>query len=244
MATHYRSQGFVLKQEDFREADQLFTIYTKDFGKLKILGRAIRKIKAKLRGGIQPFRLVEVEFIQGKNYKTLTDVFVVQDFSNIKKELKKLKAVHQIANVLDSLIKGEEQDTATWQLLSGILEELNSSRFTIHDLQLIYYFFFWKLTSFLGYEPQLDTCVVCHQKLEPEGLSFYPEEGGIICVDCFEKDKKEDSVWIGADTVKTLRFILKKDWSIIKKMKINKSVFENLKQVSDIYLDFILNLVA
>lgn len=244
MAIHYRSQGFVLKQEDFRETDQLFTVYTKDFGKLKIVGRAIRKIKAKLRGGIQLFRLVEIEFIQGKNYKTLTDVLVIQDFADTKKDLKKLKAVHQIADVLDRLIKGEEQDAAIWQLLSGVLEELNSSRFSVHDLQLMYYFFFWKLTSLLGYEPQLKTCVVCHEKLEPEGLSFYPQEGGIICVDCFEKDKKEDSVWIGADTVKVLRFIIKKDWPVIKKMKISKSVFENLKQVSDIYLDFILSLVT
>ena len=244
MTSHYRTQGFVLKQEDLREADQLFTVYTKDFGKLKILGRAIRKMGAKLKGGLQLLRLAEVEFIQGKNYKTLTDVFVIQDFSSIKKELKKLKAAHQISDVVDSMIKGEEQDTAIWQLLSAVLEELNASRFTVHDLQLVYYFFFWKLISLLGYEPQLNNCVVCHKKLEPEGLSFYPEEGGIICADCFEKDKKEDSVWIGADTVKALRFILKNDWTIIKKMKINKSVFENLKQVSDIYLDFILNLVT
>jgi len=39
MFTHYRTQGIFLKKEDRGEADQLFTIYTKDYGKLEILGK-------------------------------------------------------------------------------------------------------------------------------------------------------------------------------------------------------------
>jgi len=68
MFVHYRTQGLILKKEDQGEADLLFTIYTKDFGKLEILGRAIRKISSKLRSGAEIFYLSEVEFIQGKIY--------------------------------------------------------------------------------------------------------------------------------------------------------------------------------
>jgi len=89
MAIHYRTQGFVLRKTDLREADQAFTIYTKDFGKLKILARAIRKIKSKLRSGIELFYLSEIEFIQGKNYKTLTDATVIEKFKNVKQDLEK-----------------------------------------------------------------------------------------------------------------------------------------------------------
>ncbi len=34
MAIHYRTQGFILEKINRGEADQLFTVYTKDFGKL------------------------------------------------------------------------------------------------------------------------------------------------------------------------------------------------------------------
>ncbi len=63
MAVHYRTQGFVLKKTDLWEADQVFSIYTQDFGKLKVLGKAIRKIKSKLRSGAELFYLSETEFI-------------------------------------------------------------------------------------------------------------------------------------------------------------------------------------
>ena len=84
MAVHYRTQGFVLRKTDLREADQVFSIYTKDFGKLKILGKAIRKIKSKLRSGADLFYLSELEFIQGKAYKTLTDAIALNKFKNIR----------------------------------------------------------------------------------------------------------------------------------------------------------------
>ena len=76
MFLNYRTKGFIFKKEDRGEADQLFTIYTKDFGKLEILGKAIRKISSKLRSGAETFYLSEIEFIQGKTYKTLTDAIL------------------------------------------------------------------------------------------------------------------------------------------------------------------------
>lgn len=39
MFVHYRTQGIFLKKQDRGQADELFIIYTKDFGKLEILGK-------------------------------------------------------------------------------------------------------------------------------------------------------------------------------------------------------------
>ncbi len=55
MFTHYQCSGFILKKKNIREADQIFTIYTKEFGKLKFLAKGSRKIKSKLRGGLKLF---------------------------------------------------------------------------------------------------------------------------------------------------------------------------------------------
>jgi len=46
MTYHFSTIGFVFKKENKSEADQLFSIYTKDFGKLEILVKGIRKITA------------------------------------------------------------------------------------------------------------------------------------------------------------------------------------------------------
>ena len=166
MAVHYRTQGFVIKKTDRGEADQLFTIYTKDFGKLEILGKAIRKIKSKLRGGIELFYLSEIEFIQGKTHKTLTDAILIESFPNIRKALKRLAVANKIVENLDDLVKGQEPDKEIWELLLETFNKLNT-KYKIQDTRyIIYYYFLWNLFSILGYQPELTKNTLSGKKID------------------------------------------------------------------------------
>ena len=69
MFRHYRTQGFILKKADRGEADRIFTIYTKDFGKLEILAKAERKIKSKLKGGLGLFIYQKLSLFKEKLIK-------------------------------------------------------------------------------------------------------------------------------------------------------------------------------
>ena len=117
MFIHYRTKTFFLNEQDRGESNRLFTVFTNDFGKLKIFGKAIRKIKSKLRAGTEIFSLSEIEFIQGKSHKTLTDTILIDRFKNIKEDPEKLKVAFQIAETLDSFLEEEEKDDEIWQLL-------------------------------------------------------------------------------------------------------------------------------
>jgi len=231
MFVHYRTRGIVLKKEDQGEAEQLFTIYTKDFGKLEILGKAIRKISSKLRVGIDIFYLSEIEFIQGKAHKTLTDAILIEKFQNIRKDLKKLNIASKISEVLDNLVKGQAPDQKIWQLLKEIFRELDKLEIRNWKFKIIYYYFFWKLLSMLGYQPELYNCPVCQQKLSPEKLYFNLKEGGVICQNCFKKLKSGKE--LNPEIVKILRVILKKNWPILSKLKIEKSYLKLLDIISE-----------
>ena len=234
MFVHYRTKGIILKKVDRREVDQLFTLYTRDFGKLEILGKAIRKISSKLRAGMEIFYLSEIEFIQGKAYKTLTDAILVEKFENLRKDLKKLNIAYKISDTLDNLIKGEEADERIWNLLLEVFKKLNNCQIVkLSNCQILYYYFFWKLISILGYEPELYSCVVCQKKLKPEKLYFSKEEGGVICKNCFLKEKTAKE--INPNTVKILRILLGKDNKILFRLKVKNEEIELLKKLSDLY---------
>jgi len=235
MFIHYRTKGFVLKKEDREEADQLFTLFTKDFGKLEILGKAIRKISSKLRANIEIFYLTEVEFIQGKNQKILTDAILIEKFKNLRKNLKKLQLAYRIADVLDNLVKGQEADEKIWQLLKETFYQLNDEKIKDEKLDIIYFYFFWNLLSFLGYEPELYYCLSCQKKLKPEKLYFGKE--GIICHFCKKrlKSKKELLLEVLPEIIKILRVILKKNLDFLLKLKIEKKDIFLLKKISHFY---------
>lgn len=242
MFIHYRTQGFILKRVNRGGADRIFTVFTKDFGRLEILGKAIRKIKSKLRGGMEIFYLSEIEFIQGKTYKTLTDAILIDSFPNLRKDLQGLSIAYRISEVLDNLIKGQEPDEEIWQLLKETFQKLDNKRLTINNQQLIYYYFLWNLLSILGYQPEFYKCSLCKRKLTPQKLYFSLKERGLICQNCFKKLKldKEQNKAVDPETVKILRLVLEKKWFILSKLKISQTHLNSIKNISDYYLSFIL----
>lgn len=240
MTTYYRTRGFVFKKENRFEADRIFSIFTEDFGKLEIRARAIRKITSKLRTGIDKFCLSEVEFIQGKNYKTLTDATAIKRFNSAPQSVEKLIIFNKIANVLDNFIKGQERDEAIFNLIGEIFEKLNNRQLTVNNQQLLYFYFFWNFFSELGYMPEIQKCSKCHEKLNPYSLYFSNIDGGVICKKCFGTDNKAQK--INSDIVKMLRLILKKDWQILNRLRVEPLSQDLLKQISDNYYSYMLSL--
>lgn len=236
MFTHYRTRGFILKKTDREEADRLFTFYTEDFGKLEILAKAVRKIKSKLRAGLEIFYLSEIEFIQGKTYKTLTDVVLINSFKNLRKDLTRLNIAYVVSEVFDKFIKGQEPDERIWRLLEETFEKLAGLKIDNYKLKIIYYYFFWNLLSLLGYQPDLYYCSFCQKKLLPENIYFDLKEKGMLCARCQKKENLKDVIALSPDVIKIIRILLKKDWSVLERLKIADGEFTLLKKISNYYL--------
>lgn len=239
MTLHYRTQGFVLKRKDFGEADRFYWIFTKDFGMLEILAKGIRKIKAKLKSPMELFNLIEVEFIQGKAQKTLTDALVIESFSNLKKDLKRLKISFKIAEIFDKLLKGEERDERIWQLLKEVFDKLNELEIKNWKLEILYYYFLWNFLNLLGYQPQIQKCLICQRNRSKlfSPIYFSTEEGGIICKNCSKKIKNKKPLTI--ESLKLLKLIFQNNWQTLKRLRIGKKEIDNLRKISENYLAFI-----
>lgn len=132
---HYRTKGIVLSKKDSGEADQIFSLYTQDFGKIEVVGKAIRKITSKLRAGIDVFYFTEIEFIQGKNRKILTDAIVIDRFLELRKNSEASACVGQIAEVVSRLIPIEKRDEEVWQLLSVAFQKLDYKLLILRQAQ-------------------------------------------------------------------------------------------------------------
>lgn len=253
MTVHYKTQGFIFKKEDRLEADRVFSIFTKDFGRIEVLGKAIRKITSKLRGGIEIFSFSEIEFIQGKNRKTLTDASFIEKFENIYEIPEKFWVANKISNLVDDFIRGEEKDYRVSNLLRDIFIKLGNHLLPTVYYSLIYYYFFWNFISDLGYKPELLKCAVCQQKLNPFNLHFSNKNGGIICADCSaieipqkSRDRnsfiiEKDILSVKPDTIKILRLILEKDWDTLSRLKLESVTEDSLKEISNNYYNYLLS---
>jgi DNA repair protein RecO (recombination protein O) len=237
MFVRYRTFGFVFKKEDRGEADQVFKIFTSDFGKIEVLGKGIRKISSKLRSQIDIFYLSEIEFVQGKIQKRLTDALLIEKFKNLRKSFKRLSIAYKICEILDGLIKGEEREERILSLILETFKNLNDPNLQFKICNLQFYYFFWNLVSILGEKPELYFCCVCQKKLRPGKIYFNEIEGGTVCPACFEKIGGKE---ISQNLVKILRLILEKDFNFLKRLKIGEKEIEELKEISNRYFNFLI----
>lgn len=228
MTTRYKTQAFVFKKNDVNESDRFFSVFTNDFGRLDIFAKSIRKNVSKLRSGIDLFFVSDIEFIQGKSKKTLTDAVVINKFNNIYKDLSKFEIANKIGEILDNFIKGEQKDKDIFNLLNETIERLNGQ---VKNQSLIYYYFLWNVFSLLGYHCEVYKCAACNEKLNQDSVCFSSKEGGVICRQCLNKDKFAKK--INSDIVKILRIILSKDWQTISKLRIEKSSQNLLSEISE-----------
>ena len=238
MTLYYRTKAFVFKKEDRSEADRIFSAFTQDFGRIDILGKAIRKIHSKLRGGIELFTLSDITFIQGKNIKKLTDANFVEKFGSIAQIPEKFEIAAAIARTIDCFIRGEEKDEGIFDILHQVFSILNKDTFDTKLYWLVYYYFMWNFFSVLGHRPELSVCAVCRQKLNPYHLYFSNREGGVICKNCSLRN--QEALKIKSDTVKILRLILQKDWDIVARLKIEASFKKSFTEVSNYYSQYLL----
>ncbi len=236
MTSYCKTEAFIFKKEDRFETDRIFSVFSRDFGRIEIFGKAIRKITSKLRGGVEIFSFSEIEFVEGKNKKILTDALYIRKFKNIQKTPEKLEIAYRISDILDSFIKGQEKDEKIWDLIKDVFNRLDELEPSAKECYLVYCYFIWNFIVALGYTPELFFCAVCRTKLSPYNLYFSNREGGLICNKCF--NLKKNGLEIKSDIVKILRLILKKDWDTLSKLKAGGEWQKSLKEISANYFSY------
>ena len=243
MHQRYRAKGIFIKKQNQGEADQLLTIFTEQFGKIEVLAKGIRKITSKLRAGADVFYLSEIEFVQAKSYKILTDALVVDKLSGLRASPNKLFFARAMAVSLDNFLTSQEKDGKIWQFVESVFNNLNNQPANGATGQIIFYhYFLWNFFAVLGYSPELCHCPLCSKKLLPETFFFVPSEGGVVCWQCFSiNDLKKNGSWlpIKVDVVKTLRVWLSKEWTEAGKIRFSQEAQQNICDISENYLGFL-----
>ena len=145
-----KTQAIVLKAADLRETDQLLTIYSKEFGKIRVAARGIKKSESKSRYHLEPLSYSQLILIEGKSFKIIKNAVLVDQFLSMRRDLDKMKIAFKIIELIDELIVGEEQDENIWNLLLKTLKELNIGGQVSNIVQD----FQDNLVKLLGYDPK------------------------------------------------------------------------------------------
>lgn len=182
-----RTQGLVIRVSDWSETSRLATIWTRDFGKLRVLAKGGRRLKSNFEIALDLLNWCSIVVIRKSPgaMDLLIEAQVLEGFPELRRQLPALYAGYYLAELLG---EGTMDDDPHPNLLDEAVGALRDFGEAGERLGLRVASFELALLSELGYRPRLTHCVDCGRSIEPaEGLYYHPVAGGMICPGCRER---------------------------------------------------------
>ena len=174
---NYQTEAIIIKKTRLGEADSILTLYTPDLGKIQGFARSLRKPRSKLAGHLELLTHSLVSFARGRNLDTITGSQTINSFLPLKSDLQLTSYALYAIELVDQFTADHIENRPLFRLLLETMEQLCQAG----DNEPVLRYFELHLLNAVGYRPQLQQCVACHQPLEPVINSFCSSAGGMLC---------------------------------------------------------------
>lgn len=213
--------AIVLSRRDFREYDQIVSLYTKEEGKREALARGVKKMVSKNTAFLEPFSFVEADIVPGKEIGHVTTVQPIDIFSAIRSDLRKSLYASYLVKLLDKLIATEGRDERIFNMCVSWLTFVNNSK----DInQNILPSFVLKLLAFLGFTPELDRCLNCNNPIAPSSEHIFDiKNGGILCSACVPRVSEQiPRAPLTEEARQAFKTLLNDEWEKVNNLALSK----------------------
>lgn len=127
MSKFYKSEGVVLKRINYKEADRVITLLSKDYGILTVLAKSVRSTKSRKRGYLESFSRVKFKSVAAKGFDILTEVDILDDHEAIRKDIKKSMVAFYYCETIVKLARERQELYGVYEILLKHLKELGNS---------------------------------------------------------------------------------------------------------------------
>ena len=159
---HIKTQGLILRETNYKEADKILTVLTREGGRRTVKARGCRRKNSPLAASAQLLVWSDMTLFDYRDKLTLNEAEPLELFWGVR---------------------SDEEGRPDQALLSLVLNSLYALDKLKKPLPLVKAAFELKLLCVAGYEPLLDACAVCGEE-EPADPRLDIEEGVLHCAAC------------------------------------------------------------
>jgi DNA repair protein RecO (recombination protein O) len=231
----YRTEGVILRQQRLGEADRILTVYTPQFGKLRVVGKGVRKTKSRIGGHLEPLTRVDLLLAQGKSLDIVSQGQTVDPYLALRDDLWRVTCALYLAELVDRFTEEAAhhvENRSVYGLLIGALHWLTLAR----SGDLVMRHFELQILELAGYRPQLFRCARCDAELGPDDRTFRAVDGGLLCQRCAPGDLGSLSL----PAVKVLRFLAGASMTEADRLGLDAVVQAELERTLTDYVRFVL----
>jgi DNA repair protein RecO (recombination protein O) len=203
----YRDDAVVLRVQKLGEADRIVTLLTRRHGRVRAVGKGVRRTTSRFGARLEPFGHVDVQLYAGRSLDIVTQVETIDAYgADLVGDYGRYTAGTAVLETAERLT-AEEQDPSLrlYLLVVGALRALVAGE---HDPSLILDAFLVRAMATAGWEPALSDCARCGTPGPHRAFSV--PAGGSVCPTC----RPPGSVTPTPDTVTLMLALLSGNWPV------------------------------
>ena len=177
----YRDEAVVLRVQKLGEADRIVTLLTRRNGRVRAVGKGVRRTTSRFGARLEPFSHVDLQLYTGRSLDIVTQAVTVGAYGkDLVGDYARYTAGTAVLETAERLTAEEREPALRLHLLVvGAVKALASGA---HDPSLVLDAFLVRAMSVAGWEPALAECSRCGRPGPHRAFSV--PAGGAVCADC------------------------------------------------------------
>jgi DNA repair protein RecO (recombination protein O) len=178
-----KATAVVLRTADWSETSRIATLWTREFGRVRVLAKGGRRLKSNFESALDLLTVCSIVFLRksSDSLDLLTEAQVVRRFPRLTTHLEALYSAYYVAELLADWTEDYDPHPRLFDEALETLDVLGMPDVPIGPRRMQ---FELVLLQQLGYAPVLEGCAACGQPLPSRGLAFSAKVGGVLCARC------------------------------------------------------------
>lgn len=143
-----KTEALVLRKKSLLEKDIIYTFFSKDLGKIRVIAKGIKKITSRRSAHTQTGNLTAIELYAKGDIYYLQNTAIISAFSQIKSDVSKVNMLYRFLFILDRILPDSQPEPEVYQVMLKFLIWLAKAE-NISDIELSQYLS--RILGYLGY---------------------------------------------------------------------------------------------
>ena len=197
--------GIVIGKRDIGENNYFLDVLTDKFGVIEVIAHGIKKVNSKNAPSMGLFSYSKFCFNKTNLRYSVNSAEPICSFFGLSADLKKFSLAVYFADIIKYTAAAEQSGEDILRFLAITFYKLEKEN---ADCEIIKGVFEFRISSMLGFTPDLRACRECGSYLNGD-MFFSPEKNNLICEKCCsESETNEEIKLLLPDLLHTMRFVL------------------------------------
>ena len=178
----YKAEALILTCHLYGDTSLICNLFTKEYGRLSIIAKGARTPKNQNSAVLRPLQFIDLHYYYkpNRNIQLLKEATINTHFFSTHDDYKKIIASYHVLDITNQICKIENPNEIIFRLVKSIMNKINRCN---HKNIILYSIFFkLQLLKYIGYQPMIDFCNTCNQKLIDSTYDW--SVGQLVCIRC------------------------------------------------------------